>query len=424
MFNNVRIWLYGLRNREVDKRKKSKKISGRAAPKKQLVRIADDDIAQAKAIHIYYRTSPRANWVRVTDEIIDIPSIFRSKALKFEFINSTAQFFINELVDYGIIKAPPIEKPIIATPEELDDTLAKTRARVNLPVLPEEPRVSITKKEFEGRIALIIIEELEAIGSKWTNKRITTLINNLWKKYSKQPHLLVSDQFRINLVIHEIGEITKRERAKKAEIAQESFREILQNKDVTLDADATGGKVSIQYKEVFNKQGMVTGNEMQMEAYDKVSKLEYTKNRQSVFAQVVCDYDEMIEVNAEDVLSDQGLLNIAVQKVKDDVVKLFKQALDGGVFAFTKEAEYSARLSIPLINAKGEILSSYENRKGEIKSGWGYSTHRVTVSSMADLEDLIELLFGDIAKDIAKYIQVNSAAGIGFSGFLIERKIS
>ena len=444
MFNNVRISLFGLRKPKTETRKKSRKVKGASSPKKKLVQIPDSEIANAKAIHIFYRTSPRANWVRATDDLIQIPALFKSKASKIDFVESTAQFYFNELVDYGIIKVPkpkkvkepkapkaPKPKPVkptpqepIASPEDFEEIIAETSAHVNLPELPEKPRTLITKKQFWPLIRFLIVDELNMIGSEWSQKRIEQFIQILWNNYSDKPHLIVSDQFRRNLVIHEIAELTKKERAERALVAQESFREKLQNKEVTLDADTTAGRVTVQYKEVFNKERMSSPDDMTMVKYDKESKQRYLADRQSIFAQVVCDYDEMIQVDSDDIIGGQEMLDIAIQKIRDDVTKLFNQAIDNGVFSFGDEPEYSVRLSIPLLDKNGEVLPAYYNRDGELRSGWGYSTHRMTIGSIDDLDDLIDTLFKDIAKDIAKYIQVNSAGGMGFSGFLIERKMT
>lgn len=440
MLDTIKVLFYGTRKVENKQTKKSKKVKGRASPKKEFYRLGEDEVGKAKAFHLYVRKSKRSQWIRATDELEVFPSVIRSIDDKIDYVATIAELALEAFYppkkirkpEPVIAKVPPIITPEpeieVASEEEVEAFLAESEARLDYPSLPEEPRVSITKKQFSGIMANFILDELNAIGTKWTAKRINALIAKLWRGYSKQPYLIASGDFARNLVIKEIIDIRQEEAFEKAKTLQDDFRKQLESLDVSLDPDIVGGDVRVQFKEVFNKQRMKKEDEMEMTKRDRKTDKPYTAPRQAVFTQVVVDYNEFIQVNSDDILGNQELLKMSIDKVRSDVYKIFKESLDKGIFSFGDEPEYSVRLVMPMLNTNGEIPEYYLNDKTKDKlnqqretTGYGYSTKRMTVSSLDDLDDLMDELFADLPATIARYVAVNSAIGMGFTGFMIER---
>ena len=162
-------------------------------------------------------------------------------------------------------------------------------------------------------------------------------------------------------------------------------------------------------------------NELTMVKRDRMTDKPYIADRQTVFTQVVVDYNEFIQVNSDDISGNQEMLTMAVEKVAKDVKKIFVEAIDKGIFTLSEDSEYAVRLVIPMLDSTGEIPTHYFDRNGAETTGYGFSTTRRVISSLEDLDALIEDLFSDLPMVVARYVLVNSAAGMGFTGFMIER---
>jgi hypothetical protein len=431
MSENVKVALYGTRTAVVNKPKsKSKQVRARAPTPKKYVQIASDDYKNAKAFHVFYRRTPRSKWVRLTDELAVIPSINKSIKSKEFLVDLYSQYLINEKYPRKLKPKPkpkPKPEPKELPPRGPDGGIyvpsPREIASLELPELPEAPRISPTKKEVVPKLALIILDELNGRGYTWPKARIDNMIKKLWRGFRDHPHILLSDDFRRSIVVKEILDQTKEERLKGHTDLQEKFREELAAKEISIDPDIVGGQVRIQLKEVFNKFNLKKDDKeaQTIEMYD-TKTLKYVEiDRQIMFMQVVTEYDEFIQVNKDDIESGQEMLNMAVGKVKRDVTKIFTEALEKGIFSFDNNPQYSVRLITPMIDVNGEVPTTYLDRKGNKTSGHGFSTSRMEVRNFDDLDDLLNELFDDLPKILARYVSLNNALGIGFTGFVIER---
>jgi len=451
MFENIRVSLYGTRA-EVDTKSKPKSNKGRAkAPTvKKYIAIPSSDIKNAKAFHIFYRKSPSSKWVRLTDELSVFSSINKSNASKRAFIDLETEFWKSEKFPEKKIKEPSKEEPPKKEPPKKEppkkepskkeppekvppeeETFEqkggrsrpekpKKKIELELPKLPSEPRVVSTRRQVIPKLALIIYNELDARGISWPEKRIDNMLKKLWRGFSKHPHLLTSDEFRRNIVTKEIVEQTRKERKEATTGLQDKFRKELTDKEISLDPSIVKGSVKVQIKEVFNKLNLEDENDQTRTVFDeKLNKVEI--DRQILFVQIVAEYDEFIQVGADDIESGQEMLMDAINKVKRDVTKIFNEALDKGVFSYSEGPQYSIRLLTPMIDVRGEVPRTYIDRKGNQTSGNGFSTTRHEINDLDDLDDLIDELFSDLPKILARYVALNSALGVGFTGFVLER---
>jgi hypothetical protein len=432
MSENVKVALYGTRTAVVNKPKsKSKQVRARAPTPKKYVQIASDDYKNAKAFHAFYRKTPRSKWIRLTDDLEVFPSIIRSVKDKTEYHEMLSNYLID--VYFPKKKAPPkIPKPpkppkIPKEPKEREvfyvTPKEPERAELELPGLPAEPRITPVKGEVIPKLALIIFDELSGRGYFWPKARINNMINKLWKGFRHHPHLLLSDDFRRSIVVKEILDQSKEERLAGHKDFQEKFRQELAEKEISLDPEIVGGTVKVQLKEVFNKFNLKKDDKdaQTIEMYDPTTLKHVQIDRQIMFVQVVTEYDEFIQVNKDDIESGQEMLNIAVDKVKRDVTKIFTEALEKGIFSFDNNPQYSVRLITPMIDVRGEIPDTYLDRDGNKTSGHGFSTSRMEVRNLDDLDDLLNELFDDLPKILARYVALNNAMGVGFTGFVIER---
>jgi hypothetical protein len=376
-----KIWLYGT---SADKTSKTKKY----------VRISDKEISKAKGFHFFIKKSKRSKWQRITEDLELIPSDFKLKLDKEIYVQSFTDSVKEEL---GILE------------EEKE---------VSLPPLPEEPRVTLTKDQFDAQISRILYDELGAINKKWTNRRIDSFVDKLWKSYKHAPHLINSEAFRRGLVSKEIHDYANREALKKEKSLQEEFRKKLENKEVSLDP-IVDAEVDVKFKEVFNFQRMKSKNDPTIT--ERVGQDLIEKDRQNAFSQINVDYKEMIKLDRADILGSQSLADIAFSKVRKDITKLFDEAMRKGLFKPSNSPEYIIRLQVPLIKANGQIPESYLNRKNQRKSGYGFSTSRVIIRNEKDLKRTLDNLFNEMKPALAKYVKLNNSAGVLVSGFSIER---
>lgn len=421
MFENIRVSLYGTRA-EVDNKSKSKSKKSRAkAPTaKKYVAISSSDIKNAKAFHVFYRKSSRSKWIRLTDELEAFPSVVRSIRDKSDFIEMFSSYLIETYFPKKAApkKALPIEKPEKGVKIQAPEVPEKVK--LELPKLPAEPRVVSTRRQVIPKLALIIYDELAGRGISWPEKRIDNMLRKLWRGFSKHPHLLTSDEFRRNIVTQEIIEQSKKERKGKAASLQDKFRKDLAEMEISLDPKIVGGEVRVQLKEVFNKMDMRSDDDQTRPVFnEKFQRVEV--DRQILFVHVITEYDEFIQVNADDIQSNQVMFKEAINKVRGDVTKLFSDAIEKGVFSLGVGEKYSIRLLTPMIDTQGDVPRTYLDRNGNQTSGHGFGTARREVKDFDDLDELIDDMFGDLPRILARYVSLNSALGIGFTGFVIER---
>jgi len=396
-----KIWLYGTR---ADKSKKT------------LSRIADSEIAKAKGFHVFFRKSPRSEWVRVTDEIELIPGSFRSKIDK--------QIYVDSFVDAVESSLKPVEKPKAKPkpkPKPIPVPEPKEKKEINLPDLPKPPRVTLTKKQFNAQMSRILYDELDLENMKWSEARIDNFINKMWKSYSHAPHLVTSEQFRRGLVTKEIKRLKDKKLRKKEGEMDEAFRQQLKNKEVSLDPQDVGGDVKVVFKEVFNTQGMEKPSDLTMKTLQ--DGLIVDKERQSAFAQIHVEYDKLMAISKEQLLANDNIANMAFDKTRQDIEKLFDQAITKGLFKGSDMPEYSIRLLVPLVNGKGDIPSDYMAKKGKKRTGHGFSTIREKIKTKKDLKKVLDNLFASVRPALARYMKLNKSAGFMISGFTIERLI-
>jgi hypothetical protein len=383
----IKLWLYG---------------TSAGKTNKKLVRIPEANIAKAKGFHLFFRKTPRSKWRRITDEIELIPGPIRSKVDKELYIES----FV-EAIKYDLAPAP------IAEPEPVKE--------IELPELPKEPRVTLTKKQFNGQMSRILYDELDLENMKWSENRIDKFIDKMWKAFNNAPHLITSEQFKRGLVTKEIKRIRDKKLRKKEGVQEEAYRRHLEGKEVSLDASEVGGDVKVQFKEVFNTQGMKSPDDMTMNVLQDGLIVE--KERQSVFAQVQVEYDKMMAIDKSSLLANDPIVEIAFSKVRSDIEKLFDQALEKGLFRPGEVPEYSFRLLVPLVNGKGEIPSDYFAKKGKKRTGHGFSTVREKVKNKKDLKKVLDELFNSVKPALARYLKLNNSSGFLISGFTMERLI-
>jgi hypothetical protein len=370
---------------------------------KKKIRLADDDFRSSKFFHVFWKKSPRAKWRRVTSDLEGYPKGTRSIADKKLYI----ELYLETLRS-------------ILTPEKIEPPKTEKK-EIELPELPKEPRVTLTKTQFENQMARVILDELNMENITWTPRRVNSFIDKLWRGYSHAPHLIASEQFRRSLVTQEIKRIKDKEAKRRRGELEEIYRQQLEGKEVSLDAESVGGDVKVQFKEVFNTQGMTKKDEMMMKTLEDGMVVE--KERQSVFSQVIVDYDESIIVSRASLFAEDEMASIAFSKVRKDIEKLFSQALAKGLFRPGKTPEYSFRILVPLVNANGEIPSKAVSKKGKSRSGHGFSTPRVKISSKADLKLALDDLFEAMIPALTIYIKLNNSVGFMISGFSIERII-
>jgi hypothetical protein len=403
-----KIWLYGTR---ADKSKKT------------LSRIADKDIAKAKGFHVFFKESSDSQWLRLTDEIEIFPSGFKSKTDKQIYIDS----FIDAL-EASLAPKPKAEaktKPKSATKKKPTPPVEKPKKKkakeLNLPELPKPPRVTLTKKQFMAQMSRILYDELDLENMKWSEARIDNFINKMWKSYSHAPHLVTSEQFRRSLVTKEIKRIKDKKLRKKEGEMDEAFRKQLLKREVSLDPQDVGGDVKVVFKEVFNTQGMEKPSDLTMKTLQ--DGLIVDKERQSAFAQIHVEYDKLMAISKEQLLANDKIANMAFDKTRADIEKLFDQAIEKGLFKGSDMPEYSIRLLVPLVNGKGDIPSDYMAKKGKKRTGHGFSTIREKIKNKKDLKKVLDNLFASVRPALARYMKLNKSAGFMISGFTIERLI-
>jgi hypothetical protein len=391
-----KVWLYGTR---ADKTKKT------------LIRIADDALSRARGFHLFIKKSSRSKWARVTPGVELFPSGFRSKFDKQIYIDSYIDAVRSEL-DFK--KEPPaIPEP----PPQIGPEIKE----IELPELPKEPRVTLTKKQFNAQMSRILYDELDLENMKWSANRIDSFVNKLWKSYSHAPHLINSEQFRRGLVTKEIKRLRDKRLRKKEGELETAYRKSLEQKDISLEPGEMGGNVKIIFKEVFNTQGMKTPDELTMKTLENGLIIE--KERQSAFTQVQVDYDKLMVISKDQLLGNDKMADIAFDKVRKDIDKLFTQALEKGLFKGSNTPEYSIRLLVPLLDGRGEIPVDYYSKKGRKRTGHGFSTVREKIKSRKDLNTILDGLFSSVRPALARYIKLNRSAGFMIAGFTIERLI-
>lgn len=417
----TKVWLYGTRT---DKTK---------SKEKKLIQIPSTALSRAKAFHVFLKKSPRSKWRRVTTVPIEIPSFIRSNLDKELFIDSVAESIKIEYLP--VSKVPPTKPP---TPPLLP--ILPKEKEVELPELPTEPRLTLTKKQFEAQMARILYDELDLQNLKWSESRIDSFIRKLWRAYSHAPHLIASESFRRSLVTQEIKRIRDMRAKKKRGKLEEAYRKELEKKEVSLDTEDVAGEVKVQFKEVFNTQYLPkplspqeqeeltpeqqkerTNRELKIKSLEDGLVVE--KERQAAFAQVIVDYDKSIIVGKESLFASDEISAIAFGKVRKDMEKLFSQAIKKGLFKETTEPEYSFRVLIPLVDGNGDIPKTAESRPGKKRSGHGFSTTRVSIRNRRDLRKALDELFESMVPALTRYIKLNNSVGFMISGFSIERLI-
>lgn len=396
---DFKVWLYGTR---ADKSKKT------------LTRIPDDAIAKAKGFHLFFRKSPRSVWVRVTSEIEPIPGIFRSKIDKQIYIDSFIDTARVALEPKPKKEKPKKEKPLPPAPE-------KEIKEIELPELPKEPRVTLTKRQFNAQMSRILYDELDLENMKWSDARIESFVDKMWKAYSHAPHLIASEQFRRSLVTKEIKRLRDKKLRKKEGEMEDAYRKELQKRDVSLDPTEVGGDVKVIFKEVFNTQGMTSPDDLTMKTLQ--DGLIVDKERQSAFTQIQVDYEKLMSISKDQLLGNDKLANMAFDKTRQDIEKLFNQAIEKGLFKGSDLPEYSVRLLVPLVNGKGEIPADYYSKKGKKRAGHGFSTIREKIKNKKDLKNVLDNLFASVRPALARYMKLNKSAGFMIAGFTIERLI-
>lgn len=434
MLDNIKVWFYGTRTVKIKNKKGSKKNKGAVVTRKEFFRLPEENLKDAKGFHLFVRKSKRAKWIRATEEIETFPSGIRSQASKIDYISAVAvialeAFFPPKKISVQYVPEAPVKLPkekepkvgyYIADEEEVEEFIQETKPKVVLPPVPEEPKISLTKKHFSELMSRIVVDEYDAMNIEWNNERVDRIINKLWKNYSHAPHLLTSELFRRNIVIQEIKEYRLEELQEIQKSSLLEFQKKLSELDVTLDPDVVEGKTRVQLKEILNARGMKSDKDFTVKKTDEEGN-EFLADRQTLFTQIVTEYEEFIQVNADDIKDNQEMLNLAISKVRDDVRKLFTEAIDKGIFTLSMESEYAIRLIMPLVDSRGELPKTYKSQDNKSSSGYGYSTTRRVVASIDDLDDLIDSMFTELPKAVARYINVNAAGGIGFTGFTIER---
>jgi hypothetical protein len=411
-----KVWLYG---------------TSTSKPKKTFSRIKDDSISKAKGFHVFVKKTPRSKWQRLTSEIEMIPSSIRSNIDKEIFIELFTSIYQEEIEPKKIISLPkppeppkapkPPKKPKpIPTPEPLPLPPEPIK-EIELPELPKEPRVTLTKKQFDAQMSRILYDELDLENMKWSDKRIDSFIEKMWKSFKHAPHLIASEQFRRGLVSKEIKQIKDKTLRKKKGEMEESFRKDLEKRDVSLDPEEVGGDVKVQFKEVFNSQYMKKPDDMTYTTLENGLRVE--KPRQSAFAQVHVEYDKMMAISKESLFANDAILNMALDKTRKDIEKLFDQAVAKGLFKPGEVPEYAFRLLVPLVDGKGEIPSDYYSKKGKKRTGHGYGTVREKIKNKKDLKKVLDGLFSNVKQALARYIKLNRSAGFMISGFTMERLI-
>jgi hypothetical protein len=391
-------WLYGTRAVKTNK---------------TLIRIPESEISKAKGFHLFVKKSPRSQWKRITNEIELIPGIFRSKIDKQIYIESFIET-VRVALGPKRTKAPPAPlPPPKPEPEE--------KKEITLPDLPKEPRVTLTKKQFNAQMSRILYDELDLENMKWSNRRIDNFIDKMWRSFSHAPHLVTSEQFRRSLVTKEIKRIRDKKLRKKEGEMEDAFRKELNLRDVSLDPSEVGGDVKVVFKEVFNTQNMSDPEDMTMKTLQ--DGLIVDKERQSAFAQIHVEYDKLMAISKDQLLANDNIAEMAFAKTRSDIEKLFNQAIEKGLFKGSEVPEYSIRLLVPLVNGKGEIPADYYSKKGKKRAGHGFSTIREKIKTKKDLKNVLDNLFASVRPALARYMKLNKSAGFMISGFSIERLI-
>ena len=387
----TKFWLYG---------------TSAGKTKKTLKRIADDAFAKAKAFHIFIKKSPRSKWMRITDELQEIPGFIRAKADKELYIQSMAESIAEALTPKPKPKPKPTPKP-------------KPKKEIELPDLPSEPRVTLTKNQFKAQMSRILYDELDLDNLKWSENRIDSFINKMWNSFRHAPHLIASEQFRRSLVTKELKRIKDKKLRKKAGEMEEAFRKELEKREVSLDPGEVSGEVKVQFKEAFNAERMKSPNDMDITMIENGLLVE--KPRQKAFAQVNVEYDKLMSIGKESLLANDSIVNIALAKTRSDMEKLFDQSIDKGLFKYGEVPEFSFRLLVPLVDGKGEIPADYLAKKGKRRTGFGYGTAREKIKNKKDFKKILDDLFSNVKVALAKYIKLNRSSGFMIAGFTIER---
>jgi hypothetical protein len=91
-------------------------------------------------------------------------------------------------------------------------------------------------------------------------------------------------------------------------------------------------------------------------------------------------------ISKDQLLANDNISEMAFNKTRKDIEKLFDQAIEKGLFRTGDLPEYSIRLLVPLVNGKGEIPTDYLSRKGKKRTGHGFSTTREKIKSKKDLK--------------------------------------
>lgn len=384
----IKVWLYGL---------------GTAKTKsKNLKRISLDEISRAKAFHVFIRELPKGKWKRITSEPELIPTTERSKADKRLYIDSYVSFVQEEL------EPTPL-------PEEIE---------LKLPEIPKPKRVSKTKKQFTREVSKLLKTEAKKAGVKYSDNRVLNFIDKLWASFSKAPQIVLSDLFKNNLVIQEIKRITDSEKRKKKKEKdkklQEQYRKKLQDKEFSI-SPLVDAKVEIKFKEIFRTDKLRKPDEQTISLLDR-SIGEYEEiDRQTAFVQINAEYDAMIYISAEQALDDDTATDYYIEKVKQDMYKLFDEAIEKGLFRPSNKSQYLFRLIVPLLDAKGMIPETYKNIENKKAVGQGFSIPRQIIKTKEDLELTLDYLFSFLRPAMARYIKLNHMSGYAIAGFSMER---
>ncbi len=431
-------WLFGLR-------------SGSTRTNKKLVRLSSDDFKNAKAFHIFFRKTPRSAWQRLTDEPEVFPPGVRSNSAKEMFLDTCSDMIAQEIAPAKALKkkapveivAPEKKAPKKKVSEEkslpskpsskkikeksleellledfeklIEEEVEEEIKEIHLPAVPKPGKITLTKKQFEAQLARILFDELDSENIKWSNRRMNHFIEKMWRGFKHAPHLIADEKFRRQLVTMELVRMKKAKKPSKS--LDDVFRKKLENKEVTLDSNV-GGHVDIKYKEIFNMQNVRRKDEPTIAVIEDGMIKE--KDRQTAFAQISVDYDKNILVRAGEMMSKQKTLE-SFSKVRADIETVFNEAIQKGVFKPSDEPDYAVRILVPLLNGKGEIPEDYINKKGQRKSGHGYSTARHKVKSKRDLDEFLDVLFDGLQPAMARYVRLNHSSGYMIAGFTIER---
>lgn len=421
----TKVWLYGTRTAKT----KSKE--------KKYIRLPSEQIAKAKAIHIFIKKTPRSAWKKITDDLLEIPSFIRSKVDKEIYIDSLVETIKLEYLPKPKKKPEPkLERPIVLPPPPKP---AKEK-KVELPRLPEEPRVSITKRQFEAQLARVLFDELDLQNLKWSKQRINSFISKMWRAYNHAPHLIAREDFKRELVTKEIKRVKDALAKKERGQLEEAYRKELDSRDVSLDPEDVAGEVKVQFKEVFNTQYLPRPldpreesqltpeqrrerDKRQLQIKTLQDGMVVDKDRQAVFAQILVDYDKSIIVGKDALFGSDEMSTMAFNKVREDMEKLFSQAIKKGLFRESSDPEYSFRVLVPLVDSKGHIPESALSRSGKKRVGHGFSTPRVKIKNRRDLRKALDDLYESMLPALTRYIKLNHSAGFMIAGFSIERLI-